>query len=62
MKPPPRSRVRNPDGSSQSETRAERDRRIVGTAVLYLLEMGLLVIPDDADQRLDDYLPVQRMP
>jgi hypothetical protein len=62
MKRPPVSRVRAPGGGQQLETSAERDRRIVGTAVLYLLEMGLLAIPDDAEHRLDDYLPLQRMP
>jgi hypothetical protein len=62
MKPSPQSRVRGPGGEAQGETRAEYDRRIVGTAVLYLLEMGLLVIPADVDQRLDDCLPLARMP
>jgi hypothetical protein len=62
MKPRPQSRVRGPSGEPLRETQAEYDRRIVGTAVLYLLEMGLLAIPDDAEHRLDDYLPLQRMP
>jgi hypothetical protein len=61
-KPPPWSNVPGPGGEPQHETGAEFIRRITGTAIMYLLEMGLLVIPDDAGERLDDYLPAQRMP
>lgn len=61
-KPRPVSRVRNPDGSPQGETAAEHTRRITETAVLYLLEMGLVVIPEDIEERLDRLLPMQRTP
>lgn len=62
MKPTPVSKIRNPDGGSQSETPHERTARITETVVMYLLEMGLLVLPEDIGSRLDQYLPVQRMP
>jgi hypothetical protein len=29
---------------------------------MYVLEMGLVVMPDDIDTRLDRFLPAQRMP
>lgn len=59
-RPGPPSRIPNPDGSSQPETRAEFISRLTRTIVLYLLETGLLVIPDDISQRLEQYLPLQR--
>lgn len=59
-KPAPASSVRNPDGSQQSETQAERSRRIVETAVMYAVENGLLSVPGDIAGRLDDCLPAQR--
>ena len=62
MKPPPVSRIRNPDGSAQSETRHEYTVRIAETAIMYVLEMSLVVMPDDIDTRLDRFLPAQRMP
>jgi hypothetical protein len=60
--PPPVSRIRNPDGSEQPETQHEYVSRVVENTVLYLLEMGLLVIPDDIEQRGEQYFPLQRMP
>jgi hypothetical protein len=60
MKAPPLSSVRNPDGSAQYETPAERTGRLVRAAVLHLIEQGLLVIPDDIDERLDRWIPVSR--
>jgi hypothetical protein len=60
LKPGPASTVRNPDGSSQRETPAEYVRRIVGTAVMHLIEQGLLVIPDDAADRLEAGIPIAR--
>ena len=60
MKNAPVSRVRGPRGEEQSETRAEFTKRIVAAGVLHLVEIGLLVIPDDLDARLDDYLPLSR--
>jgi hypothetical protein len=60
LKPRPRSRVRNPDGSSQYETPAEFTRRVVTAGVLHLVEIGLLEVPADFEARLDDYLPLSR--
>jgi hypothetical protein len=62
LKPRPVSKVRNPDGGSQGETLAEYTQRISRTTILYLLEMGLLVIPEDITERLDDFFPMQRVP
>jgi hypothetical protein len=59
-KPTPVSRVRNPDGSEQGETAAEFTARLTETAVLYLLEMGLLVIPEDIGERLEQFFPLER--
>jgi len=58
LKPTPASSVRNPDGSAQYETGAERTRRIVGRAVTHLLEVGLLVIPDDAREKMEQGIPL----
>jgi hypothetical protein len=55
------SRVANPDGSTQRETAAEFTHRITETAVLYLLEMGLLVMPEDVEARLEGFFPSQRI-
>jgi hypothetical protein len=60
-KPGPPSRIRNPDGSIQGETPAEFSHRLTETAVLYLLETGLLVIPRDIETRLERPLPIKRM-
>jgi|SRR5450755_2603461 len=58
--PTPVSSIRNPDGSPQGETGAERTRRIVETAIMYAVENGLLVMPIDITNLLDDYFPAQR--
>jgi hypothetical protein len=50
--------VRNPDGSVQGETAAEFTRRIVTTAVTHLLDVGLLTIPADAVERMDEGIPL----
>lgn len=58
--PTPVSSVRNPDGSAQGETAAERTRRIVETAIMYAIENDLLLVPKDTAERLDEYFPAQR--
>jgi hypothetical protein len=58
--PAPVSSVRNPDGSQQPETRAEHDTRIVRTAVMHLLEQGLVVFPPDIAELLDGWIPAER--
>ncbi|SRR6266851_1966985 len=58
--PYPVSSVRHPDGGPQAETQAERTRRIVSTAVMHLIELGLLVIPDDIGGKLEKGIPVSR--
>lgn len=60
MEPRPVSSVRNPDGSPQQETNAEFTRRVVRTAVLHLLEQGLLVVADDAAGRLENGILMKR--
>lgn len=60
--PVPVSSIRNPDGSPQSETQAERTRRIVETAIMYAIENGLLTVPADIAERLDAWFPAQRGP
>jgi len=60
-KPTPASHVPNPDGGIQSETLAERDSRIVKTAVMHLLEQGLVVFPPDIAELLDDFIPAERV-
>jgi hypothetical protein len=62
MKPPPLSRIPNPDGSRQQETPAEHTARLVRAGVLHLIEQGLLVIPEDIGERLDRWIPVSRHP
>lgn len=42
----------------QSRTAAEYTRGLVTTAVTHLVEQGLLVVPDDIEQRLDEPLPM----
>jgi hypothetical protein len=59
--PVPLSSVRNPDGSLQNETPAERSTRIVRTAVMHLLEQGLIVFPENIRDLLDDWIPVERV-
>jgi hypothetical protein len=58
LKLTPASSVRNPDGSAQYETGAERTRRIIGCAVTHLLNVGLLVIPDDAREKMEQGIPL----
>jgi hypothetical protein len=59
-KPGPVSRIRNPDGSPQGETMVEFTTRIVTAAVMHVVEIGLLTVPEDIATRLDDWLPVSR--
>ena len=58
LKPRPVSSVRNPDGGPQGETAAEFTRRIITTAITHLLDNGLLAIPDDAEARMDEGIPL----
>lgn len=60
-RPGPPSRIRNPDGSLQPETMSERDERIVHAAVMHLLEQNLVVFPDDIEETLNDWIPVDRV-
>lgn len=60
--PVPFSSVRNPDGSRQHETPAEHTRRLVGTAIRHLLEQGLLAVTPDAEERMNQGIPIQRVP
>jgi len=53
VKPAPVSSVPNPDGSRQSETRSERERRIIGAAIRHSVAAGLLVIAPDAAARME---------
>jgi hypothetical protein len=57
-KPGPASTVPNPDGSMQRETEAENSQRVIGAAITCLLEQGLLMIPDDAAERMDAGIPL----
>jgi hypothetical protein len=43
------------------ETPAAHTRRLVGAAVLHLIEQGLLVIPDDLARRLARPIPADRV-
>jgi hypothetical protein len=61
MKPRPVSRVRTPSGAAQGETLAEHDSRIVKTAVMHLLEQGLVVLPENIGELLDDFIPAERV-
>ena len=58
LKPRPMSPIRNPDGSAQRETGAEYTRRIVGHAIRHLVEVGLLVVADDAAAKMEAGIPV----
>jgi hypothetical protein len=51
--PVPRSSVRNPDGSIQGETEAERTRRLVNAAIRHSVKSGLLMVAPDAEARLE---------
>jgi hypothetical protein len=46
----PVSSVLNPDGGQQPETIIEHQSRIVLTAIMYCIEQGLLVVPEDIEQ------------
>lgn len=59
LKPRPVSSVPNPDGSAQYETASDYTRRIVRAAILAMLEQGLLVIPADAEERMERGIPVR---
>lgn len=59
--PTPLSSVRNPDGSVQAETLAERDARLLRTALLHLFEQNLVVFPGDIVDTLDGWIPVSRI-
>lgn len=59
--PTPLSSVRNPDGSLQAETLAERDARLLRTALLHLFEQNLVTFPDDILDTLNDWIPVSRI-
>lgn len=60
LKTGPPSKIHNPDGSQQRETQQEFVTRVVTAGVLHLIEVGLLTVPDDIAERLDDYLPMSR--
>lgn len=60
--PTPVSSIRGPGGLPQPETGAERSHRTVETAIMYAIENGLLVVPEDVAERFEGYLPVQRAP
>lgn len=60
-KPAPLSAVRNPDGSLQNETMAERDARLLRIALLHLLEQNLVVFPPDITDTLAGWIPVSRI-
>lgn len=59
-KPVPFSSIRNPDGSRQPETQNECETRLVRTAVMHLLEQGLVVLPPDIMELLDGWIPLER--
>ena len=58
LKPRPASSVPNPDGSAQYETNAEYTRRIISAAILHLIQVGLLVIPEDAAEKMEQGIPL----
>jgi hypothetical protein len=58
LKPRPFSSVRTPDGSAQYETGSEYTRRIIGCAISHLLRTGLLVIADDAREKMERGIPL----
>lgn len=57
-KPTPVSAIRNPDGSTQPETGAERTRRVVSAAITHLLDVGLITIPDAAPRLIEAGIPL----
>jgi hypothetical protein len=54
------SSVRNPDGSAQPETHAEHTRRIIGAAIRHLVAAGLLAVPENAADLMEDGIPPGR--
>ena len=42
-------------------TQAAYTRGLVTTAVMHLIEQGLLIVPDDLPERLDEPMPMRRM-
>lgn len=58
----PPSRIRNPDGSAQGETQAERTRRLVNTAIRHAVDNGLLQVAPDAEQRFYQGIPIAYKP
>lgn len=42
------------------ETQSERETRLVRTAVMHLLEQGLVVLPPDIAEMLDGWIPLER--
>ncbi len=60
LKSRPVSRVKNPDGTAQLETQAEYDKRIVTEAVMYLLELGWVTVPEDIVEKFDEFVPLDR--
>lgn len=58
MRAPPPSSVPAPDGSPQAETRAERERRVIGAAVRHCVATGLLMVAPDAAARMEAGVPL----
>lgn len=58
----PLSSVRNPDGSAQYETAAERTRRLVNAAIRHLVREGLLQVTPDAVERMKQGIPIAFRP
>jgi hypothetical protein len=54
------STIRNPDGSRQRETQAEKTGRIVREVILHGLEQGLLAFPSGIRNRLDQGFVLDR--
>lgn len=48
------------DNADRPMTNARRTRMIVETAVMHLIEQGLLVVPDDIAERLDRPISMTR--
>lgn len=46
--------------SRPQESPAQSTRRIVETAVMHLIEQGLLVVPEDIEQRFDGSVRISR--
>lgn len=60
--PPPLSSIRNPDGSLQYETQAERTRRLVNVAIRHVVDNGLLVVAPDAEERFEQGISIAYKP